>query len=98
MHMKVDQSWANHQALGIDAFHILRGLSGGVRTQRSNFSVVQKQIGNGVELIGWIDDSAAGEQQRFHAGSISGGEGGSSCMWPWGGNHMMVLQRVCLQF
>lgn len=73
VNMEIDQSRADDEAVGFDPLGVSRGLESSVPADGGNFSIVNQEIGFCIELVGGVDDTAAGQEHRIHAEqSISG--------------------------
>jgi hypothetical protein len=65
--VQVNQAGTNNFSFRIKSSDFSGRFGGGVFADGGDFSVEDEQISNGVEAIGGVYDSPAGQKQRVHA-------------------------------
>ena len=68
VHVQVNQAGTNNFPFRIKSFDFFGRLAGGAFADGGDFPVEDEQISNGIEVIGGVYDSPAGQKQRVHAG------------------------------
>ena len=67
MNVQVNQAGANNFPFGVESLDSFGRFGCGSLANGGNFPINDEQIGNGIEVIGGVYDSPAGQKQRVHA-------------------------------
>src|SRR5882724_87201 len=66
--VQIDEARTNDEAFDVQSLNLRGGFQSSIPAKGGNFSVVDQQVRDGIEMVGGINDSSSSEQQRVHGG------------------------------